>query len=64
MIWDRFHDVESNCSNQVKNWDKKSAPRFVTQLSKAIVLSVLTEAIVPSSNKLMIRGGMLTTFTF
>ncbi|XP_024633250.2 acidic endochitinase-like [Medicago truncatula] len=42
MLWDRFHDIESNYSNQVKHWDEQSACRFVTQVSKASLGSVST----------------------
>jgi len=40
MLWDRFHDIESNYSNQVNHWDEQSARRFVTHVSKARIGSV------------------------
>ncbi|XP_058727759.1 acidic endochitinase-like [Vicia villosa] len=40
MLWDRNHDVGNNYSNQIKDYVKKSALRFVTQVSEAIVGSI------------------------
>nr|ABM68631.1 yieldin-like protein [Pisum sativum] len=36
MLWDRFHDVGNNYSNQIKEHVKQSDLQFVTQLSKVI----------------------------
>ncbi|CAK8532001.1 unnamed protein product [Lathyrus sativus] len=40
MLWDRFHDVGSNYSNQIKEYVKQSALQLMTQVSEAIVGSV------------------------
>ncbi|GAU38342.1 hypothetical protein TSUD_395960 [Trifolium subterraneum] len=40
MLWDRYHDVGNDYSNQIVGYVKQSAFRFVTLISKAIVGSV------------------------
>ncbi|KEH37512.1 putative chitinase [Medicago truncatula] len=40
MLWDRFHDVGNDYSNQIKKYVKRPVLRFVTKVSEAIVGSI------------------------
>ncbi|KAI5446861.1 hypothetical protein KIW84_014630 [Lathyrus oleraceus] len=50
MLWDRFHDVGNNYSNQIKEHVKQSDLQFVTQLSKGITgfVSAALSAMLPN----------------